>query len=767
MKKFIYLLYILTGLVPFILPNGALDKVYPEVLYLSVCQFLISIFLLFYDKKYKQITQELFKSKGIIILFTFLIWSAVTILSAFNKVEAVIEWFRFYLFFISIFNVAIIYKIINDKRIFFITVISILFIESYYVFIEFLRLYDFSNPPGRNYSFVGFTSNLNVNAYNLLLKTVLVYYIYLVSRRRWQKILLLILIAISTFNIFIISSRSSIIVLIGVQLFYLGLSSLAYLRKTINKNQLKKAVTIFSITILIFFTQSFLYQNSTDFSIENRITTYDLDDPNSSANFRINFYKEAIKGLLDKPFLGYGIGNWKIFSIKYASHRIREYQVPYHAHNDFLHMFAETGIIGGILYFLIYFFPICYLLINLIKKPNSINYPLYLIISLAFLVFIGDSMFNFPRARAINMSNLIYLYSFFIVEIEKDKIINIFKFNSTMMRIILSIILLFTVLLSTLLFISSKQQLILLQDFNFTKYFARDLKEIEKINHKFPTLTHTTISLASAKANYYMYQDSLIKAKELFFLGNKNNPYLGDTDLGLANLYLKEKKLDSAYFFSKKAVEKLPYNQLHVAVFQLILTSLDDKKYLNEAREIFEKVKDDNVETIWENHLLIEIAYTKIDSFNQYQKNLVNQGLKIFPGNKKILIAEKLMNNNKDKIILANEYDQNAIKLFQENDFLNAISEWEKAKLIVANEDAYYLNIAQAYLRLESYNIALEELKKVEDLKIQENDGKLEFLKASAYLGLEKNKNACNYFRISSEKGYVLSQNIYENLNCN
>jgi tetratricopeptide (TPR) repeat protein len=125
------------------------------------------------------------------------------------------------------------------------------------------------------------------------------------------------------------------------------------------------------------------------------------------------------------------------------------------------------------------------------------------------------------------------------------------------------------------------------------------------------------------------------------------------------------------------------------------------------------------------------------------------------------------MNNSKDKIILANEYDENAIKLFQENDFLNAISEWEKAKLIVANEDAYYLNIAQAYLALESYNIALEELKKVEDLNIQENDGKLEFLKASAYLGLGNNKNSCNYFRISSEKGYALSKEIYKNLNCN
>jgi tetratricopeptide (TPR) repeat protein len=276
----------------------------------------------------------------------------------------------------------------------------------------------------------------------------------------------------------------------------------------------------------------------------------------------------------------------------------------------------------------------------LIKRPNSIDFPLYLIIALAFLVFIGDSMFNFPRARAINMSNLIYLYSFFIVELEKEKFIKTFNLNSLWIKIILSILLSFTVFLSILLFINSKQQLILLQDFNITRYFNRDLKEIEKINHKFPTLTHTTISLASTKANYYSNQDSLIRAKELFFLGNKMNPYLGDSDIGLAKIYLRENKLDSAYFYSKRAVEKLPYNQLHIAIHQDILSRLEDKKYLNEARKIFEKAKNDYIESIWENHLLIELTYTKIDSFNLYQKNLVEQGLKFFQVIKKFLLLK-------------------------------------------------------------------------------------------------------------------------------
>jgi hypothetical protein len=50
------------------------------------------------------------------------------------------------------------------------------------------------------------------------------------------------------------------------------------------------------------------------------------------------------------------------------------------------------------------------------------------------------------------------------------------------------------------------QQLKLIQDFNFTRYFERDLEEIKNISHEFPTLTHTGMPLAVAKANYYAYQ---------------------------------------------------------------------------------------------------------------------------------------------------------------------------------------------------------------------------------------------------------------------
>ena len=43
---------------------------------------------------------------------------------------------------------------------------------------------------------------------------------------------------------------------------------------------------------------------------------------------------------LNNPFLG-GIGNWKIISLKYDAENIKNYIIPYNAHNDVLEAFLQ------------------------------------------------------------------------------------------------------------------------------------------------------------------------------------------------------------------------------------------------------------------------------------------------------------------------------------------------------------------------------------------------------------------------------------------
>ena len=70
----------------------------------------------------------------------------------------------------------------------------------------------------------------------------------------------------------------------------------------------------------------------------------------------------------DHPIIASGLGNWKIASIGEGKEHISGYTVPYHAHNDFIHVFTETGIPGGLAYIAIFATLTIYLFKLLYKK---------------------------------------------------------------------------------------------------------------------------------------------------------------------------------------------------------------------------------------------------------------------------------------------------------------------------------------------------------------------------------------------------------------
>ena len=89
-----------------------------------------------------------------------------------------------------------------------------------------------------------------------------------------------------------------------------------------------------------------------------------------SVNERLNFFNAAIKSIINNPILGIGYGNWKIKSCDLNKDIIKSYRVPYFAHNDFLQITAEIGIVGGLCLCFSIFFLFGYLL----KEPLSTGY---------------------------------------------------------------------------------------------------------------------------------------------------------------------------------------------------------------------------------------------------------------------------------------------------------------------------------------------------------------------------------------------------------
>ena len=91
-------------------------------------------------------------------------------------------------------------------------------------------------------------------------------------------------------------------------------------------------------------------------TFQSRLSTLNDIGQDNSLTQRLRYFAGALESFKEKPILGKGIGSWEYESIKYEKPEMQSYVVPYHAHNDFLELLAETGILGFVLYFGIIFF---------------------------------------------------------------------------------------------------------------------------------------------------------------------------------------------------------------------------------------------------------------------------------------------------------------------------------------------------------------------------------------------------------------------------
>lgn len=177
-----------------------------------------------------------------------------------------------------------------------------------------------------------------------------------------------------------------------------------------NKTNFKKFALVLFATLASYWSYDFLNEKNTTDIILDRFATVTQPSTDESVKERLGFYKIALEDIKNNPFLGVGIGNWKLTSIQRANSFLRGYRIPYRAHNDFLEVFAEIGILGGLCFLYFIFYPFVFSLKNFFKTDNlNINVMMFLIIG----VYIVDSMLNFPMQRSIMMIYLLFTFALF------------------------------------------------------------------------------------------------------------------------------------------------------------------------------------------------------------------------------------------------------------------------------------------------------------------------------------------------------------------
>ena len=583
-NKKLYEFYFVFVLLAIFAPKlNAVDNASLRWLLVSIVNTCFLIYTLFNKNKFY------FKVSYILITYTVLVSiSAISMIQSINLNESIISLNKQLIILSSIFCVSL---FVNEKKaiqsLSFLFFISILF-ESTYVIYEYLI--------NENKNFTGVSMNRNISSFSILFKLPYLF-IYQSLNQKQNNLISIFLEAIVIISIILLESRAAILIL-----------TIIYLLKSIFlKDKLKSFINL-CLTILIVV---IYYPFSRVLQGKDIISSNIMID--ESLSLRFDFFTNAIKFFLDSPLIGNGIGMWKIIS-----NQMQLSQVPYYVHNDFLQFLVETGILGFVFYVL-FFLSIFYLIKN---KWN--NYSIYIL--LAFLIFLIDSLINFPFHRPQQIITFILIIGSILSLIDLNKI----EFKKTYL-----IIFIIPLMLSNYLsfkdakasFLENRLRVDLINN-----EYSIDKIELENIDFKLPNLASNTVPFSSYIARYYLNISDYTNADKLIDIGIKYNPYLSyTTDLKLQSLILQNKLLQSL----KIAKDQLDNTNQYELYFDIIFSISLQLNLEREFIELYDKIlgyKDDR--------LIVEyfMNYKKIKGLDKTTFNkLLIQSIAKFPNNQDLL----------------------------------------------------------------------------------------------------------------------------------
>ena len=388
------------------------DKMASQIFYISVINTLALIFIPIIFKKFQ--LKASFKNPLILMFLGYVIFAFLSMIKAINIVESLVRISQILTFFFSLLIIVFIAskKLLKINFVLSLIVLSLsvdifFSLAAYFPFV----LNDIPFQYKDNTILVGFYGNRNILATILAFKIPLVIIFAQRFKNNYLYLFSFFLITIAFFNITLLSSRATYLAIILSVLFVISFEIFRYFK------QQNKPFVINKYFLFLYFIPLVIALSISNNAIDdldegnlvNRVSTITSDN-DSSKNTRLRYYSQSIDHIIKNPLLGGGIGNWKIISIKYDSKNIKNYIIPYNAHNDILEATAETGIIGG-LSFLSFFIIILYYLFKMLKKHLSEDKSIFvfLILTLPFVSYFIDLNLNFPSSRPSNQV-LLLLY---------------------------------------------------------------------------------------------------------------------------------------------------------------------------------------------------------------------------------------------------------------------------------------------------------------------------------------------------------------------
>ncbi|MBR1770104.1 MAG: O-antigen ligase family protein [Bacteroidales bacterium] len=504
--------------------------------------------------------------------------------------------------------------------------------------------FDCADYPNKIPMINGGYGNKNIFAVCLMFKLPFLYYALLKYKRVFKVISSVLIVAVC-FCLPIISTRSAFVCL-ALNIIILIVYSVVNFLHLKKKDYLFKALLICVLLLGGFVLGSYFvtynykhggHKQANAYAVSQRIKE---TGTGKSSQVRIGIWKNTIAVAKQRPVLGYGAGNHKIVIMKEETPQKSNFIVSDHAHNDFLEMFSELGLVGLILYISFYLAIIVAGFRIILSRYTQEPYRLLSLVSLMLLfTYMNDAMFNFPNERAtpqIYLALSVALMSLSYLKYREQKakteskerkmpMLNVYAFG------FISLLSLFTFATETIHFYSS-----VLQYQRIVCYNNKNRKGIPPSYWKgmfppFPNIDESTRPIAIGIGNMYAQQGDYRNAVDIV-LHDNSNPYLAIKEHSLAVWYSNMNMPDSSIFYADRCLKMKPR---HYASLKIKLNNL---KRLGKDGEAM-KVLDGYIKEHPLNYKpWLEKADTYINGKDYFSaKQTLENALEVLPEEKNIL----------------------------------------------------------------------------------------------------------------------------------
>jgi O-antigen ligase/Tfp pilus assembly protein PilF len=414
----------------------------------------------------------------------------------------------------------------------------------------------------------GLFGNVNYFAEYLIVPLPIAVSLFFASRNKFKKILLLIAILAMGTSLIVTFTRGSYLAF-GTSLIFMFFVFLISRGKNFIKNN--KKIFIIALVAIIIITFLFvvptpLNKSSTVISkIKSRISVTQLTQ-DSSFKRRIATWKFTVMMIKDHPLIGSGIGTFKYNTLRYQAEFFAQGEnrslYPHgfadKAHNEYLQLWAELGIIGlGIFIWLI----ISYLRFGLkILRKIKDEYRQGIIIGLmgAVVAVLVDGIFGFPLHLPATIVLFWLALGLTVAVGLKDEVnaqeIKMIRKNSNISRfkpLLYIVIILFTIFLCVTV----------TRPFIARIYWYYANREIENENwNEAIKIDEKALKWDPYLGEIYYDIGKILETKELYGVAmeyfDKAEKYIDLPDLpqGFALIYLKKGQLEEAAIKLKQAI---------------------------------------------------------------------------------------------------------------------------------------------------------------------------------------------------------------------